>query len=290
LNAREETHRRKIFTETYNEIQAFNALDKSYKQGINQFSDMTYEETIEYLGLGNISPPTNFTSSFDLTSRPTGKSLDWRNKDGKNYVGDVLNQGSCGSCWSFSTLGSLESIFYIRGVVSEMTLLSEQQLVSCWKKSCRGAWMGGALDFIRDNGIVSDKTYPYKGGDGNSRDCIATKKTDIVGKVSGHSGTSTEGQLEQAVTQVGPTSICVCVPKSFQRYKTGIYKDPECSPTDKCECQHAIVAVGYGDDGAGAYWIAKNSWGSGWGDKGYIKIARGINQCKIGNWGVYANL
>jgi cathepsin L len=92
----------------------------------------------------------------------------------------------------------------------------------------------------------------------------------------------TEGELKAIVANVGPVVISMHVVSTFQFYKSGVYYDSTCNSVCSTT-NHAMVAVGYGTDPVGGdYWLVKNSWGTGWGEQGYIKMARNkANNCNI---------
>ncbi|XP_075462860.1 cathepsin L-like peptidase [Ascaphus truei] len=88
--------------------------------------------------------------------------------------------------------------------------------------------------------------------------------------------------LKQAVGTVGPVSVAIdATRKTFYLYKRGVYYDPQCSST---KTNHAVLVVGYGVDKGVDYWLVKNSWGTSFGDQGYIRMARNRgNHCGISN-------
>ena len=194
----------------------------------------------------------------------------------------VKDQGQCGSCWAFSTTGVVEGAFKIGGGSSSVLSLSEQELVSCDKTNygCNGGWPIDAMSWLmKQGGLPSESNYPYTSG-----------KTKTSGSCeSGHKAVATlhkyhqvtkysESALETEVATVGPVSVCIDASHtSFQLYTSGVYNEPRCSQTN---LDHAVLAVGY--DNSGGYWIVKNSWGTGWGQKGYIWMTKnGSNQCGI---------
>lgn len=212
------------------------------------------------------------------------ESIDWR-KNGS--VTDVKNQRRCGSCWSFSTTGSLEGQNYRK--TGKLISLSEQNLVDCdhANHGCHGGLMGIAFDYIKRNqGINTEESYPYVGEQGA---CKYKQEADNIA-VTGHVFIPTEDEekLKSAIATVGPISIAIDASHlQFQFYRSGVYYEPFCS-THKLN--HAVLAVGYGidDETKEEYYLVKNSWGKRWGDEGYIKMARNKNNnCGIATYAVY---
>jgi len=205
-------------------------------------------------------------------------SFDWRER---GMVSPVKDQGQCGSCWAFSATGLLESAWAVAG--HGMELLSEQELVSCDRSStgnagCDGGWPYLAVDFVRDHGLKTESSYPYTSGQGDTGVCHPNTGSLASIQASGFSLVQPdEDGMAAWVAQNGPLSILVdAMSDLWWAYTAGILST--CSSTDT---DHAVLAVGFGVQAGQKYWIVKNSWGSAWGESGYIRLERGSNQCGL---------
>jgi cathepsin L len=261
----------------------------TYRLGLNEYSDMTVEEVKKvmngYLGLEakNHTEPRNLFKTLKYSQAP--ESIDWREKGG--YVSEVKNQGQCGSCWSFSTTGSLEGQHYSK--TGKSVDLSEQNLVDCstsyGNNGCNGGLMDYAFQYIRDNkGLDTEESYPYEGEDDTCRfkeNKVGATDTGFVDIAQGD-----EDALKQAVATIGPISIAIDASQSsFQLYTDGVYDEPNCSQT---QLDHGVLIVGYGSERGKDYWIVKNSWGTSWGEQGYIRMSRNKNnQCGVASSASY---
>ncbi|XP_069074634.1 cathepsin K-like [Pleurodeles waltl] len=260
----------------------------TYTLGMNLFGDMTSEELLKKM-TGLIIPHTrHFTNDTDPELEREGQipdSIDYRKK---GYVTPVRNQGQCGSCWAFSSVGALEG--QLKRTTGKLVDLSPQNLVDCVKENdgCGGGYMTNAFAYVRDNkGIDSEVAYPYIGQDEQCR-------YDTTGRAAKCKGfkeipVGSEKVLKKAVARVGPVSVGIDAGlSSFQFYSEGVYYDPECNGTD---INHAVLVVGYGIQKKAKHWIVKNSWGEDWGNKGYILMARNKqNACGIANLASYPKM
>lgn len=210
---------------------------------------------------------------FPYTSNESvADSIDWV---AKGAVTPFKNQQSCGSCWAFSTTGAIEGALFIAS--NQLVSLSEEELVQCdhnGDQGCQGGLMDNAFGWLAQNGICTENDYPYTSGSGNTGTC--SKHCSAAATLTGHVDVPSEDALVTAVSKQ-PVSVAIEADKSvFQLYSGGVLDNAGCGTN----LDHGVLAVGYGTDGKD-YWKVKNSWGSGWGEQGYIRMARGKNMCGI---------
>jgi len=287
----EESLRRLIWEENLKRVALHNleaAMGKhTYTLAMNEFADLSGEEFAKIILGSCVIPKRNSTGAATFLKSPfiqVPTSVDWRDK---NLVTPIKDQKQCGSCWAFSTTGSLEGQHSKK--TGKLVSLSEQQLVDCSGKfgnfGCMGGLMDNAFRYIKANGgIDTEASYPYEARDGHCR----FKPADIGATVAGYTDVpeGDEAALTQAIAAVGPISVAIDASHfSFQLYHTGVYYEKRCSST---RLDHGVLAVGYGtEDGQDFYWV-KNSWGVSWGQKGYIKMARNRkNNCGIATQASY---
>jgi C1A family cysteine protease len=264
----EEERRMEIFAENVEKIKKMQAEDRPYKVDINKFADLTTEEfATAYLGLKAPSTRTG-NEEVVLTATTLPASVDWRTR---SAVTPVKNQGQCGSCYTFSSTGALEGLYAIKyGILKSF---SEQQILDCsgsyGNYGCNGGSMTASFKYTRDYGIQLGSSYSYLG---YKSTCSYSSSNAIFRNVGWVSVTKYDNaQLAAAVAQQ-PVSAAVEADASvFQWYSGGIIDGSACGTA----INHAILIVGYGTDSTGKnYWIVKNSWGTGWGEAGYVRISK----------------
>lgn len=262
-----------------------NAMNLSYTLGHNAFSAMNIKEFTEYMRLNPLvftEPANSIETSVNLrgssfVSYPA--SVDWRTQ---NAVTPVKDQGQCGSCWSFSTTGSLEGIYSIMNG-GKLVSFSEQNLVDCdligagqggTSLGCNGGDMGSAMDWITKNGgLCTEADYPYVSGTTKQAGTCQKSCSKVVGsKIVKHmSVTANSDSAMMSALAQQPVSIAIEADQaSFQLYKSGVF-------TGSCgtKLDHGVLLVGYGTMSNTDYYILKNSWSSSWGSSGYMYIGRG---------------
>lgn len=257
-----------------------------YTLGMNEFADLTNEEFVHIFNGYRMQKHSNGSEMFIADPNiELPVSVDWRQY---GYVTPVKNQGYCGSCWAFSSTGSLEGQHAKK--FGTLLSLSEENLMDCSRSfgnhGCKGGTMDLAFRYIeRNGGIDTEMSYPYRGVDSlvckyNSKDSGATVTSyrDIA--------RGSESALQSAVASVGPISVAIDASHhSFQSYKSGVYYEPICSSS---RLDHGVLVVGYGTENGRDYFLVKNSWGTSWGENGYIKMSRNENNnCGIATQASY---
>jgi len=277
-----------IFKENIDLIAEFNSQPgQTASLGVNAFSDMTSEEMAAKMNGYRPQPNKAKKVRAIELSAPIKAALDWKEQ---GAVTAVKDQGQCGSCWSFSATGAIEGAVYLK--LGNLTSLSEQQLMDCshpeGDDSCEGGMMDSAFQFVLDNkGICAEDDYPYKAVDEKcKKTCtIVSTITDFADVASNAKNITDETALMAAV-QLGPVSIAIQADQPiFQMYKDGVISSPSCGGRTADDLDHGVLLVGYDYDNSTGldYWLVKNSWGAAWGQKGYVKLARGQNECGL-NW------
>jgi len=280
-----------IFSSNLKLIQSLNAASNGAKYNISKFADMSEAEFHSYpcgvdkLSMLNSRRPgfVPATKPFDLNLNANPTSWDWTTK---GAVTPIKDQGQCGSCWAFSTIGNIEGVWFLAG--NPLTGLSEQQEVDCSSQSgdqgCDGGWPFWAMtDMLAApyNGRIDSETgYPYTAQDGScafgTNDVGATIKS-YTSYCTEQTAACTETQMEALLVQYGPLSACLDA-GPMQFYQSGIDNPTDCDPT---YIDHCITIVGYGVQNGVKFWKIKNSWGTDWGTEGYYYLIKGIGACGI---------
>ena len=276
----EQRYRLAVYNNNLKKIEAHNALHLPWTLGVNKFADIA-EEEFAYKFCGCAKDPKSRAGRVTPIYGDAPERIDWREK---GAVTPVKDQAACGSCWSFSTTGTVEGAYFIHS--GKLVSLSEQQLVDCAREpkyqaeGCGGGWPWSVMDYVSDHGLCTEEDYPYHAKDEDCKDDKCTAAIQIKGyeEVAAYDGAALKAAVSKA-----PVSVAVEADSAvFQMYTGGVVDSTACGTS----LNHGVLAVGYTDE----YWIVKNSWGPSWGDEGYIKIAykaTGAGICGINQMNSY---
>mmetsp|Transcript_23773 Transcript_23773/g.64728 ORF Transcript_23773/g.64728 Transcript_23773/m.64728 type:complete len:457 (-) Transcript_23773:54-1424(-) len=260
-------------------IESRNAQNNSYELGITAFADLTPQEFVEMYSSPRLDSsrltavaglPLLGTVPFRNLTLPA--SVDWRNK---GAVGPVKNQGQCGACWAFAAAAAMEGAWKI--AAGTLVSLSEQQIVDCSAAKfgtggCKGGSVQAAVAYSVHAKLTNDASYPYTEKAGTcqeANDMIMIPEGGVVGYKLVK--TQDDQALMEAVAEQ-PVAVAIEADQTvFQLYKNGVLSNDACG----AKIDHAVTVVGYGTDQGQDYWLAKNSWGPAWGERGYVRLARG---------------
>ncbi|KAL3873003.1 hypothetical protein ACJMK2_036166 [Sinanodonta woodiana] len=264
-----------IFCNNMKKAQKLKETDKGTAQyGATIFADLTEDEFRRYVGKPWDLSANEGMRKAEIPVGPIPDAFDWRDH---NAVTPVKNQGSCGSCWAFSTTGNIEGQWAIKK--KELISLSEQELVDCDKvdEGCEGGLPSQAYkEIIRLGGLESESEYQYKGRD---EKCSFIQKDVKVFINDSVAISSNENEMAAWLSQNGPISIGINA-FAMQFYMGGISHPYKflCNPKN---LDHGVLIVGFGTQSGKPYWIIKNSWGESWGEKGYYYVYRGDGVCGL---------
>ncbi|CAN1314692.1 Cysteine proteinase 15A [Linum perenne] len=295
----EHDHRFSVFKSNLLLAKSHQLMDPSAVHGITKFMDLTPKEfRQQHLGMRKLQVPSDANKAPVLPTKDLPTDFDWRDH---GAVGKVKDQGSCGSCWSFSVTGALEGAHFLS--TGKLVSLSEQQLVDCDHEcdpsqygacdaGCNGGLMTSAYEYtLKAGGLEREEDYPYTGTDGTCK----FDKNKIVASVANFSVVSSdEDQIAANLVKHGPLSIytsinlllflllSVGINAIFMQTYIGGVSCPYICPKSQ---DHGVLLVGYGSAGYAPirlkekpYWIIKNSWGENWGEGGYYKICKGTGK------------
>jgi C1A family cysteine protease len=287
-NDAEKSHRFRVFLQNKRRITRLNEESRKNggaEYGLNGFSDLTQDEF-----------RNTYTNCYGITSRganarapvedlpaaaPT--KYDFRTQ---GAITPVKNQGQCGSCWAFSATEGVEVANWKAG--NKLTVLSPQQIVSCDTKdlACNGGNIDAAWNYVESaGGLETEAAYPYTSGTTGARGNCNYDKTKVVQTVFTYAyatRSKNETQMVEASYAYGPLSIAVDA-QTWSAYRSGII-------TSNCgqSLDHAVQIVGWDSSYSTPYWIVRNSWGSTWGESGYVRVEMFKDMCGIANDALYA--
>ena len=200
-------------------------------------------------------------------------------------VSPVKDQLNCGSCVAFSNLAVIETCF--KKLIGVFGDYSEQQLIDCGYNGdsvdgCKGAYVDAYIDWATKTKtpLIHEYNYPYLNLDPKlicPSNIPAFNQGAKVNKKFTLQQGGTEDLLKQAVYTHGAVTSTVSAEDSFKSYKGGLFSG--CTSNNRT---HAVTVVGYGTENGVDYWLIKNSWGTSWGERGFMKLKRGVGMCGIG--------
>jgi len=248
--------------------------------GVTHLLDLSQAEFESRFLTADISQKST-QRTYASIERPVDTTMglvDWTGK----YTTAVKNQGYCGSCWAFSATEQIESDS-MRTLGTSYTL-SPEQITQCATGAygCNGGWTEAAYNYVKNaGGIVTEATYPYTSYYGTTGTCKVDVSKAVI-KVNGYTTVKGESAMASYMQSTGPLSVCLDA-SSWNSYKGGIMT--VCGNS----VDHCVQAVGV-DASSNGYWKVRNSWGPGWGESGYIRLAYGKNTCAITNDPTYVSV
>ena len=261
----EYTQRLGIFADNLKEIAAQQAANPAAEYGVNHLADLSKEERLAML---RWQPSTAAKHYINTVGAPTKDDVNWVELDD---VTKVKDQGSCGSCWAFAGVETIESAYAIVHDVhgDKIPVFAEQQVVDCarWPEygsmGCQGGWMEDAFEYASKHPLCLEKEYPYTARDGTCQDSKCSFESGVTGYVN-----IPEGDMDALLeaTEVTPVSIAVDA-TSWSFYRGGIHK------SKGKQLNHGVELDGFHIHSTdGDYLLVRNSWGMRWGEEGYIKL------------------
>jgi cathepsin L len=276
----EENYRVLVFSENSKKVKKHNSdPSRTYDMALNQFSGFS-ETEFEQIFLGSKPELATLPVSADVSNgqgrnlqviSAVATSIDWA---AKGKITAIKNQGSCGSCWAFASTAVIEAMYKIK---AKTYSLSEQELVDCSYvnsyNGCGGGWPSAAFDYVKLKKLSPTANYPYTATDKNCARVTPTPYTTYP--ITSYQYVSNNGNCANTKTFLSAQPIAVAVDASgWGSYSSGIF------PCKTASINHGVLLVGYDSVGN---WKIKNSWGTNWGEKGFIRISSG-NGCAVCNY------
>lgn len=277
-----------VFSQTLHKLKD-SSKKRSYSTGITKFSDLTEQEFLKTYGNLEVSAltllnpnPANFI--------PKGNAPDSYNFIEQGYLQDVRDQGSCGSCYAFTSVANIEGQYFKK--YGKNKEFSQQQIVDCdyINSGCNGGLMEYTFTYLKKTGgIESYEDYPYVGVEQTCKSDKSKFDPDVVidgweklGDKDVIIDPANEDDMKEYLYEKGP--LAIIMNSILLREYTGGIIDVDESECSTSRLNHAVVLVGYGTENDIPYWIVRNSFGKNWGENGYFRIYRGKGTCGINQY------
>jgi C1A family cysteine protease len=269
---------------------AIDSKGATWTAGETSRTQMTLEERKGMLGAVIDPSSANQRVQPEPSSQAAAPAyFSWGDNYGRNWMSPIKNQASCGSCWAFATAGIFEARLRINSNKPNMWVdVSEENMVSCWKGSCDGADASWVMSYFQTYGCPDENCFPYTSGDGTATSCDerctdwASRSYDLTSY--GNFSSPSVNTIKNHIMAYGPVSVHILVYEDFDAYTGGVYQHV----TGAYEGAHLIIF--YGWDDANNCWLAKNSWGTNWGESGpnstdgWFRIRMGANEVGCESW------
>lgn len=279
----EESFRLQVFYDNYKKVNRKNA-EGGATFALNLFADLSTDEFIAgYTGYKHQESPKEYEDLLGGLESPS--EVDWV---AQGAVNTPMQQKKCGSCYAWSTTGALEGLTFIK--TGKLHVFSKQQLVNCSKpygnNGCHGGNFEPSFRYTRDHGLVEESDYPYENSDEHSCNRAKEAQARLHKYNKGYYNVRAQSNLHlKAALSAQPVSVAVDA-DDLQLYHGGVFVN-DCATG----LNHAILAVGYGTDKETGkmYYKIKNSWGTKWGEGGFVRLERTDKENEKGKCGVMMN-
>lgn len=294
-NTDEETFRFEIFSKRLQQVEEHNGRNLSWTKAINHLSCLSKSELGQLVGDSELITDTVSRSPQELgilgsgdDEHPIPPAHSWL--EVPNVVSPARNQGQCGSCWAFATVGLVEGRQRLSS--DKLATLSEQQLIDCnehydeGRNGCNGLAMNKAADYVIKHGLQTGRDYPYYSSKGLTQECRFNGSnvypTTLGIEKFSYLWCRDETELAELVYWYGPVSVIIKGDFfELYSYSGGVFSNDR---SNQGNDYHAVLLVGYGHESGQDYWLLKNSWSQNWGLNGFFKIPRNVNYLSVALW------
>jgi len=224
-------------------------------------------------------------------------NFDWRNKDGKDYVQNPVNQGSCGSCYVVSSLSMMTARRRINEDNVDAEPFSVQVPLFCgeYNQGCDGGYPELVAKWSHDVALVPESCGRYDLSDQTCKvtcDANAVDKYKVgeYGYIGGYYGASKEANMMEEIYNRGPIAIAIEPQDDFMYYSHGVYEHASAVFDEWAKVDHAVLMTGWGEEDGKKYWRVQNSWGPDWGEAGTFRIRRGVDESAVEAQAIFATV